>query len=699
MPHPRVLFAALIAILSGTFQFAIAQEPPETPTVDVQAQVAAWQSMTNAQFVEAVVALFPDRGKWSPEVRTAFNEASDEEVARRLRALQTITQEDYPHLYRMSRWGTNDLTPEEQQQVAQRLLAFAAANEQLSYDQMKATYLAQRTLKGPLNDRIALAKAWFDGRDLAELSFMQLDWAEDVLANAPGNVNNTMTVTWTGQITPPQTGEYRFSGSPTQIYLDYPHLRAESKFSVWINNELVYELAVGEATQQPVQLTAATPATIRVELVHDHSHWRVSGAHPAIAQLYWQGPGIQRQLVPSSALSSPQGGGSGLLGQYTVIRGKDAQGNPLEPLSVQKLDPQIDFVWTTGRSFLLQDRAPARRILEELTARTAQPALRAEIRTMIEEGKVRTLRNILKGKSDLMTSDQRATWLRNLAEDEALLQAMIPGALHTIYYPLRVGAEEEAIDLIGRWAQLHSADPPKLAMNYFSANRQPLYWIADHLTNEYSEGFGRLEEEYLEGTGGSCVLPVAYMAAYSHAFRGELPEWIETIDARLSDNSLSGDARATWLLAMAQAQEIRGNRGPLDRFEKLPERYHAGWDFLDEASLTADSEAMKLRIFEEKLSRLASAQQFDRVQALMQSEANRLQSPTAQQRLADLNEGLTKLQEDQTKALAAQQKAAQARYVKELERRKQRAEAANDSDAVARYNALIERAQPQEQNP
>src|SRR5690606_40453907 len=58
------------------------------------------------------------------------------------------------------------------------------------------------------------------------------------------------------------------------------------------------------------------------------------------------------------------------------------------------------------------------------------------------------------------------------------------------------------------------------------------------------------------------------------------------------------DKRVDWLLARAQAEELRGTDAR--RFTLLPERVHAGWGYLDEASLTAKTESTAMRVIQER---------------------------------------------------------------------------------------------------
>lgn len=97
--------------------------------------------------------------------------------------------------------------------------------------------------------------------------------------------SNNFSVRWTGQVVAPQSGDYRFSTV------------ADDGTRLWVNGQqLVDEWHVEGPTEHAgtVHLEAGQRADIKLEYYQ--------GDGGASAQLFWQGPGVERALVPASAL-------------------------------------------------------------------------------------------------------------------------------------------------------------------------------------------------------------------------------------------------------------------------------------------------------------------------------------------------------------------------------------------------------------
>ena len=91
-----------------------------------------------------------------------------------------------------------------------------------------------------------------------------------------------------------------------------------------------------EAT--PVALSGTAPTPLRVELTYACTRAGVIDDRPAVAMLSWEGPGLAKQLVPSAALTTPDGSQQGLQGEYVL----QAQGAETR---VTRVDPQVNFIW------------------------------------------------------------------------------------------------------------------------------------------------------------------------------------------------------------------------------------------------------------------------------------------------------------------------------------------------------------------
>ncbi|MFC8599529.1 PA14 domain-containing protein [Isoptericola sp. NPDC057191] len=133
-----------------------------------------------------------------------------------------------------------------------------------------------------------------DAHDFAELGGVALDPNIDLPNLVPtfesltGKGEHT-TARWTGNLTAPTTGDYTF------------YAVGDNGFRLFLDDEAVIDHWVGdwdvEQTSETVHLEAGAAHTFRMELFQD-----VGGAN---LFLRWSGPGIGKQVVPSSAFTPP----------------------------------------------------------------------------------------------------------------------------------------------------------------------------------------------------------------------------------------------------------------------------------------------------------------------------------------------------------------------------------------------------------
>ncbi|MEU4563200.1 LamG-like jellyroll fold domain-containing protein [Actinoplanes sp. NPDC023936] len=133
-------------------------------------------------------------------------------------------------------------------------------------------------------------------RDFAELGGIALDPNIDLpgLAGSfetfTGRTEHT-TARWTGTITAPATGDYTF------------HMIGDNGFRLFLDDRPVIDHWVGdwdrEQTSAPVPLVAGQAHDVRIEMFQD-----VGGAN---LFLRWSGAGLDKQIVPESAFTPPDG--------------------------------------------------------------------------------------------------------------------------------------------------------------------------------------------------------------------------------------------------------------------------------------------------------------------------------------------------------------------------------------------------------
>ena len=162
---------------------------------------------------------------------------------------------------------------------------------------------------------------------------------------------------------------------------------------------------------------------------------------------------------------------------------------------------------------------------------------------------------------------------------------------------------------------------------------------------------------------------------------------MDRLEARLADEQLTGDRRVNWLLARAQAEEIR--RSPPYEHWLTVDRFLAGRGWIEEACLVAQSEPVRLRAYRELAARLTAEERLDAAQRMLDAAAGRCPSAESTTALAQWRGELDAQRQAVEERRARQEAAAQDAYRARLRTRYQRATDAGDAPAAARYKDLL----------
>jgi hypothetical protein len=665
------------------------------PSIDVEALEASWASLTAREFMIAVgssIDTAPDRG-----TRTRIQRARAREAARRLTETDDVTSADLESLHALVSWGSSSLDEEGhtivQTKLGQRTDPAAA---QMSINDL---YYKYHTLAKTIGGGNILMLDWINGNDLSLVSVPDLEWLCTTLSQSRASNNRELWVTWTGSIRAPRNGQYVLSTSPLNVNLESRDAYYHTTTKIMVDGQVVLDTNAGSPVGNPITLSADHASELRIEFHHDHggrSAWKLHFQHPPIAMLYWQGEGLQKQLVPASALSPPQGtegATEGLLGEYKFRLPRQE-----ELITNTIVDPQIDFVWTTGHAFTKNEPpvvAATNKVVAQVVTRYCTQSYMQARSSQLQERQFKKLPDWLR-MSELMTSAQRKQVLQAWSGSEGLLWEMSEAQMINTYLMFRAGAEKEAVDFLGKWMQHQAPAEPRFAADFVTSNRKRLLELgSEFLTFEYPAGRQQMEEGYLEYPDGKCCLYAAYTLAYAYAYAGQLDAWIEKLTARLNNESLVGEKRVDWLIARAHAEEIRGSKP--EPYKMLQERPLAGWVWLDEASLYAKEEATALRVVLEKLTRLASVDPKGKAMDLLAQARDKYTSTDAEQLLADYEEDILDAAEEFDAAPARQAEAAIAAHYAELERRMEEAAATEDYETAGRYQEKIELYQAQQE--
>jgi hypothetical protein len=511
------------------------------------------------------------------------------------------------------------------------------------------------------------------------------DYARIAVRN-PQVIKGSFSVRWEGQLTALQAGNYTISISPvntSHVSVNYSLLQS---MKVTVDGREIISSTPEKWTvsSAPLQLAANKPVAIRVDYAVDSLNLPKYAAH---AMLFWEGPGVARTIIPGDRLTVPGGGESGLQATYSWT----ADG---QPKSVSRVDRNIDFAWTSSDVVVADDT----KIKDELLSRALEDQTSDEfLDSLIVNGKARLHSWTIDPyfSSQNLTSSQRQVFLKILLERRELLDAYPPFRIVNVYRAYRMGATEIALDVFGQWAKQNANYecelPPSIRdLGFDFGNRKTYHLMAMSVVLEMPAHMSRLQNEFLEMSDGSCSLPVAYTLGYSYLMQDKLDEWIALLDAKLAQNTLTGDRRANWLIARAHADEIR--LGTRDPFMLVVDRPLDGRDHLDLAYLTAEDPDVKLRITREIVGRLAATTQFDMARSMLDKAAGTASADRASD-IAEWRDSVAKLQEEYTAAEAASADNVKKSYIESLQRRRDKAAADGNTKAVSRYDAMIKEAQ------
>ena len=629
-------------------------------------------------FVREITALTSGT---EPLAETLWTEIRSQSAERLLSAVTAGTAADYGDLVSLYLWGRPQLTPE---QAATVLAGLRPQTNQVSawtYEKMRSVLVQMDVAGLPVDTIHALPLAWLENRDVRTLENVdQLGWLFSQLQYRQEIGPQEFSVRWTGLVRVPTDGLYTFSICPLDLNFQHQSTFRKQTLSIWLGEQQILDSSQGGWTYQasPVALQAQQATPLRVELSFACSSEGVMDARPAVALLAWEAAGLSKQLVPSAALSTPDGSRSGLEGAYLLkTRGQE--------VSVTRVDPQLNFIWY-HQSFVISPLDDLRaRLAEQLyaVASSASTLARWEQDEPANPERWQAHWAFLES----LTVTRQKDWAHVLLAHPVLLADCANWAAANLYSRCRIGAPDEALQLVGQWAQAHADESPALAVDFYPANREVYRELARRLVWQYRPHWEPFEQEYLVLPEGGCALPAAYTLAYAYWDDQRIGEWVDKLESRLADEQLTGDRRVNWLLARAQAEEIRYS--PANQHWFTTDRFLAGREWLEEASLVAQSEPVRLRVYRELVARLTVDERLPAARKLLDEAAKRCSSAESTTALAQWRSELDALDQALQTRRQRQEAEAQDAYVQQLRSRHQQAVAQGDEAASTRYQALL----------
>ncbi len=533
-------------------------------------------------------------------------------------------------------WARPNLTPEQAATVLAGLSPQANQVSSWTYEKMLSVQARMNQAGMPIDSNHALTLAWLENRDVRTLENVdELGWlfAQVQLMDRTETGAQEFTVRWSGSIQAPASGQYTLSVCPFDLNFRSGNTFRQQTTKIWIANEQVLDSTQDGWTFQsrPVSLSAGQSTAIRIEFSFTCWPAGVMDARPAVAMLYWEGPGMNKQLVPTAALVPPSGNQEehGLQGEYLLtVTGQEN--------AVTRLDPEINFIWY-HQCFVVSAYNDLRsRLAEQLYAVAGEVSTLA--RWENEAGANPHQWQAQWAFLESLNATRQKGWVLALLAHPALLEECTSQGADNLYSRCRIGAPDQALQLVGEWAQLHGDETVKLAVNFYQANRDVYRRLAQEMVWQYREHLDRLEQDYLALPDGRCSLPVAYTLSYGYWMQKRITEWIDKLDARLADEQLTGDRRVNWLLARAQAEEIR--HSPPQRHWWTVDRFLAGRGWLEEATLVAQSETVRLRAFQELAARQTVEQRIAAANKVLDEAARRCGSAESVAALAQWRQEL-----------------------------------------------------------
>jgi hypothetical protein len=516
-------------------------------------------------------------------------------------------------------------------------------------------------------------------------------------------IDRSFSVTWTGQITAPQTGDYTFYITPIDVNMGFTSPSVSVSTKVLLGGQSIItatppsvpspppvpspSLPVPRSNwvskSGPVALTAGTPVSIQV-LVSVSAPQRIP-ASLLHAVLFWQGPGINRSLVPASTFSQAQTGAPGLQATYTWIAAGQQQ-------SLSRVDPMIDFAWSDSSLLLAPDPTSANQSANAMWQAMTAPTFISAYASATPPVQLHPFLNDPGEVSCGLSTVQRQAFLDLLLQNPTLLDAMNAAHAVSFFKSFRVGTPEKALTVFGTWADRQPDLPPELATGR-SFDRETRTWLGQMailVTQQLTSQANRLQQEFLQLADGRCSLPVAYTLTYSYLGQGKLSNWIATLDAKLADPTVTGDLRVNWLIARAQAEEFAQTgqqQYPFGSSHPTSSPKNAR-PFLFQALNTAQNPWIKVRVAKEVAGRLISSSDFQSANEFLGQVATSL--PANQKAVVNgMQQQINGFVTVNASSIQTQQSDATTAYLRTLHARRDRAASQGDSASVSRYDALI----------
>ena len=543
-------------------------------------------------------------------------------------------------------------------------------------------------------DRARWSAAWMNANDWKSLSMADQATLYSYL-NVELLSRLRVSVRWTGQIAVPADGDYTFEQLRTfytdgtmkltingQVVLNSPGVGPQEKR--WCRHPKVDDPAYKSS---PVTLTASQPADFRLEYVHDMTGVQLRGDfYPMgfpVAVLTWQSSIVDRQIIPSSALTPPAGFTDG---SRTGLKGEYYGDASFGTLKATRLDHGLVFVW--------DDRPMYNAYMRERAAILAENLPKLSSATYLAALDDKDVPGFINGQVYPfvagMSAAERIDFMHALQQQPRLLKHLDYDHLTQFMWRFYMLPGKEHLALLSAWSQTQRQ--PRTQAGDFStwdwngytwANCYHPMMLGRLLSKPFFQDAEEIWKSNLPLPNGDCNLTLAYATCYAAKYSDRNTRVREFLDKSLQNEELTGDQRATWLFARAYAEEV--SIANLAR----PGR---GMPFLQQALAAAESNGYRFWAMQEIVTRLITVDRCHQAASLIKSMQGQF-TDKAQQ---DLMTSWLKLCETMPAHYAqvrrdAENEATMA-YIAELQNRIKQAQDSGDAAQAARYGQIVENA-------
>jgi hypothetical protein len=599
----------------------VSAAPAQSPLVD-------WAGLPASEFAAAAAAYFERADRISEDSGSQY--APDETRAvvqlawsRFLDDAEFLASGDWQTVAKLaslfagkSNWLGDSAAggPSERLAVFRAAVSARIASEPLAAESIESLEAVDGALEIAGVSRSELAPRavrWMETHDWQSLNLSQRVRLANLLHVERAPVDK-LSVRWTGLLTPAAAGDYVFQ------QLRQHHI--DGTLRVSLGGRIVLDSASHakptddgsgrvEVVGDSVALAAGESVPIIVEYQYDsesmvQNHELAERIFP-MAVLLWQRGDGKAEIVPSAAFSTAAGE-EGLNAEY--FAGADF-GNTV----LTRVDPGVQMIWSgwqIASEFADEQAAVTENCLESiLNGRISDIP---DVASFLEYDLPRLLKRL--------PAKDRMAITQLLTSDTEGLRVTSCDCCRQILRHMFMLPEAAVADYLTAWTDVRDVERSRPLSypgwgegSYLNHCYDDYGWIAHYIRGAKSSIAQTLIDESLERADGSCNLMIAYCVAHAEVIdrRSEIVR--EALESRLKGDALTGDSRATWLLARAFYEEVNAGGIP---------RPQLGMPYLEEASLVAESDEMQFRIAQEMAARYGALGQVDAAASILNRAAS-----------------------------------------------------------------------------